>query len=114
MEHFLANEPKCPTSNELGLLDERLEDLTSKFTSFYKENLTLNLEKSRIGPTSFHNARQNDVSGNRNHAMRFSFEKLINSTNKNQTAKATRETMNPLMEVDEEEYDNEGTEPQRQ
>ena len=84
--------------------------MADRFIKVFEESLkiqmgvpkNLNLLQSRGQPSS----------NSRNHPMRFSFEKLLTAGNR-QTK--VRETMNPLLEVDEEDYqENDGMEPQHQ
>lgn len=60
-------------------------------------------------------SKGNDVAGNRNHAMRFSFEKLLggNCDHSTNQRRINRDAIDPLIEVDEEYVDNE-LEPQKQ
>ena len=69
----MANEPQCMNVGQIGFFEEKLDDLTQKFARVYEEYLQLNVSKQKPGLMRPQNTGQNDVVGNRNHAMRFSF-----------------------------------------
>ena len=88
-----------------------MQHLVDRFIKGYDQ--TFKIQMGQPKSVAMLQSRGASESMGRNHAMRFSFEKII-SDNNNNNKRISANAMNPLMEVDEEEGENEYVEPPRQ
>lgn len=117
LEQVAEGECSLGTAEELGFFEENVQLLVDRFIHIYDENLRvqmgqsvkLSMLQSRGNEVAGNN--RNEVANNRNHALRFSFERVITANNGKQMR---REAMKPLTEVEEEECENDGVDVPRQ
>ena len=88
---------------QLGIFCQNIDDLTARFSQIYDLNLKINFTPF-YRPTPMEQNKGLDIIGNRNYAMRFSFEKLLGGTGTVTNKKTNQNVIDPLIEVDEEEY----------